>query len=310
MASASEAVAKAASYIGLNGRMFTSHYGWADNTPWCALFQSYVKDAIDSSLWESSAAVSGIVGQLKRVDDWEAQAGDLVAFNWDGRSDLGWMDHIGMVEWSNIDRNKNGYFGTIEGNYGDSNLTSRVTRVTRNNQGNYFTAFFRPNYSSSSGGTKPTPSPSPSGDLSEIRYRVMTDSGWLPEMIGWTDTDGSSDTWAGNGNPISYISIDMPSGSWYQVQTVNGWLDRVYSYNPDDLVNGAAGDGTRIYKLRCWYETPSPETNGYHQIEYSVANVGEDFLPAMIDLTDTDGSSDDYAGNGGTIARVRIRLVS
>lgn len=146
MASASEAVAKAASYIGLNGKMFTSHYGWPDNTPWCALFQSYVKDAIDPSLWESSAAVSGIVGQLKRVEDWEAQAGDLVAFNWDGRSDLGWMDHIGMVEWSNIDQNKNGYFGTIEGNYGDSNLTSRVTRVTRNNQGNYFTAFFRPNY--------------------------------------------------------------------------------------------------------------------------------------------------------------------
>lgn len=146
MASASEAVAKAASYIGLNGKMFTSHYGWPDNTPWCALFQSYVKDEIDPSLWESSAAVSGIVGQLKRVEDWEAQAGDLVAFNWDGRSDLGWMDHIGMVEWSGIDANKNGYFGTIEGNYGGSNTTSKVTRVTRNNQGNYFTAFFRPNY--------------------------------------------------------------------------------------------------------------------------------------------------------------------
>lgn len=309
MATASEAVAKAASFIGLDGRKFTSHYRWADNTPWCALFQSYVKDQIDSNMWTSSAAVSGIVAQLTRIQDWEARAGDLVAFNWDGRSDLGWMDHIGMVEWARIDKNLNGYFGTIEGNYGSSNLTSKVTRVTRNNQGNYFTAFFRPSYGGS-GGSVPAPEPAPSGNLPEIRYCVRTSSGWLPVMNGWKDSGGSSDTWAGNGTPIYYVSIDMPSGSWYQVCTDNGWLDRVYDYNTDDLVYGAAGDGTPIHLLRCWYETPSPETNGYHQVEYAVANVGEGFLPNMIDLTDTGGSSDDYAGNGGNIGRIKIRLVS
>lgn len=148
MATAQQIINKAASYIGENGRRFTGYYGWADNTPWCALFQSFVKDSVDPSLWSSSAAVSGIVNQLARINDWEARPGDIVAFNWDGRTDLGWMDHIGLVEWANIDHNLNGYFGTIEGNYGGTNLTSRVTRVTRNNQGSYFTAFFRPRYGS------------------------------------------------------------------------------------------------------------------------------------------------------------------
>lgn len=306
MATAQQIINKAASYIGENGRRFTSHYGWADNTPWCALFQSYVKDGVDASIWESSAAVSGIVNQLARIQDWEARPGDLVGFNWDGRTDLDWMDHIGLVEWANIDHNLNGYFGTIEGNYGDSNLTSKVTRVTRNNQGDYFTAFFRPVYDGDGGGQ----SEGGSEPLSEIRYCVMSQNEWLPEMMGLVDSGGSDDTWAGNGNPIQYISIDMPNGSWYQAYTDDsGWCDRVYAYNPSDLVNGAAGDGSAIRRVRCWYETPDPAATGYHQIEYAVANVGEDFLPSMIDLTDTGGSSDDFAGNGGVIARFRARLV-
>lgn len=151
----------------------------------------------------------------------------------------------------------------------------------------------------------------PSSTLPEIGYYAMTAKGWHPRMIGWSDTGGSSDTWAGNGElPILYLAIEMPEGSWYQVQTDNGWLDKVWKCDTSDLVNGAAGDGTPIRRVRCWYETPNPSATGYHQIEYSVANVGEGFLPNMIDLTDTGGSSDDFAGNGGTIGRFRARLVS
>ena len=151
-------------------------------------------------------------------------------------------------------------------------------------------------------------SQTPTGSLPEITYRVMTQGEWLPEMHGWRDTGGSSDTWAGNGNPIQYIAIDIPG--WYQVFTDDsGWCERVYKYDPNDLVNGAAGDGSAIRRVRCWYETPDPASTGYHQIEYSIANVGGDFLPNMIDLTDTGGSLDDFAGNGGVVGRFRARIV-
>lgn len=149
---------------------------------------------------------------------------------------------------------------------------------------------------------EPTASP-------DLRYRVRAGGIWLPEMVGWHDTGGSSDTWAGNGSAIEYIAIDMPG--WYQVFTDDsGWCDRVYRYDPNDLVNGAAGDGSPIRRIRCWYETPDPGSTGYYQIEYGVANVGEGFLPNMVDLTDTGGSSDDFAGNGGVIGRFRARLVN
>lgn len=243
MATAQEAVSKAASFIGQNGRKFTGHYGWADNTPWCALFQSYVKDSIDPNLWSSSAAVSGVVNQLPRINDWEARPGDLVAFNWDGRTDLGWMDHIGMVEWSGIDRNKNGYFGTIEGNYGGTNLTSKVTRVTRNNQGSYFTAFFRPNYGS------PKPPEGWSGPGQEIagadRYAtaeaVANRKGWSGKLMA-----AAPDKWP-----------DLASGMW-----VAGKLNANILYDREDfyLSDGTGGVylgsdnryGTNRYTLDFW----------------------------------------------------------
>jgi len=40
-----------------------------------------------------------------------------------------------------------------------------------------------------------------------------------------------------------------------------------------------------------------------------VANVGEGFLADMIDLDDTSGCGDDYAGNGGMVSAFRARLV-
>lgn len=157
--------------------------------------------------------------------------------------------------------------------------------------------------------SSPQPSPSnPGGSKpAEIRYRARVGGKWLPEMVGWKDTGGSSDTWAGNGNAIEYLAIKMPG--WYQVKTRNGWLPKVYRYDVNDLVNGAAGDGTPILAVRCWYETENPDATGYAQIEYAVAPVGGGFLPNMVDLTDTGGSRDDFAGNGKQVGRFRARLI-
>lgn len=71
------------------------------------------------------------------------QPGDWVLFNWDGRQSWGWADHIGVVEWSDI--NGSGYFSTIEGNTG-SGAEGVIARCYRYNFGSYATKFFRPPY--------------------------------------------------------------------------------------------------------------------------------------------------------------------
>lgn len=309
MATPSQLIATVAADIGISGtdNKFNTWY-WgrpcydANTYPWCACSQSYWADAVGGLGYTPSASVSGIFNQLQRIDDADVQPGDYVCYNWDGRRDTGWMDHIGLVEW--FDHGTD-YFGTIEGNTGNS-AGGEVARVTRYNEGDYFTAFCRPVYDGQTAEPQPRPTPAPSTDA--IRYCVRSGGSWLPEMLNLTDTGSSGDTWAGNGDPIEYIAIDMPG--WYQVYTDDsGWCDRVYAYNPDDLVNGCAGDGSPIRRIRCWYETPDPDATGYHQIEYAVANAGEDFLPGMIDLTDTGGSDDDYAGNDGVMGRFRAQLV-
>lgn len=140
-----------------------------------------------------------------------------------------------------------------------------------------------------------------SGDASNvdtsITYAASTDASgysWLPEMVDHVDTGGSGDTFAGDGcNPIRWLAIDMPG--WYQVCTeASGWLDPVYSYDKGDLMYGAAGDGSPITKVRCYYDTQDPATTGWLVAEYNVNG-----LPDMRDLSDTGGSWDDFAGNGG-----------
>lgn len=168
-------------------------------------------------------------------------------------------------------------------------------------------------YASMTGGASapapsPTPAPQPSHGVPGLRYRVRVGGVWLPEMIDHTDTGGSSDDYAGNGGPLEYIAIDMPG--WYQVRTqASGWLPRVYKYDPGDLDSGCAGDGSSITGVRCYYETPNPDATGWLGIEYGVANVGEGFLADMIDLDDTSGCGDDFAGNGGVVSAFRARLV-
>lgn len=157
---------------------------------------------------------------------------------------------------------------------------------------------------------QPAPKPAAVNPPAEIKYRVRSGGKWLPEMIGHKDTGGSKDTYAGNvGKTIEYLSMQMPKGSWYQVKTKNGWLPKVSAYNPSDLRNGAAGDGTPIIAIRCYYNTANPGTTGYYKVEYQAHIKGGGWLPAMRDLKDTGGSKDDYAGNGKAIDCFRAKLV-
>lgn len=146
MATAEQFLAKAAGYIGISGtdNIFNTWY-WGKHCydgniyPWCAAFQSYVGVHDLEMPFNPSASAAGVANQGTRVADEDARPGDWVLFNWDGRQDFGWADHIGVVEWTDIAGS--GYFGTIEGNCDD-----QVKRCTRYNYGSYATAFFRPPY--------------------------------------------------------------------------------------------------------------------------------------------------------------------
>lgn len=148
MATASEYIEKAASYIGVCGTdnvfntwIWGRHVYNPDTYPWCAAFQSYVGVHDLGMPFNPSASAAGVAWQGTRIDDSEVQPGDWVLFNWDGRQDFGWANHIGLVEWFD---HSSGYFGTIEGNTGGGE--GCVMRCTRYNYGGYATAFFRPPY--------------------------------------------------------------------------------------------------------------------------------------------------------------------
>ena len=174
MATVQDVLDLAASKIGISGtdNEFNSWY-WGfpcydPNTyPWCATYASWV--LVHAGVpCNPSASASGVATQYTRVADEDVQPGDLVVFNWDGRQDTGWCDHVGFVEWSDI--NGSGYFGTIEGNTGYS-AGGEVARVTRYNYSSYFTAFYRPYYDgSSSGGGY---SPEPNGSIDDLACRVI-----------------------------------------------------------------------------------------------------------------------------------------
>lgn len=145
----------ASSYIGTKGdhNIFNKWY-WVDytkeyksdpGTAWCACFVSYVamKAGLKCKYSASAAAVANQFERIPVAKENTVKRGDIVVFNWDGRTDIGWCDHVGIVEWCTI--GDNGLFGTIEGNTGYA-AEGQVLRVTRNNNSNYFTAFFRPKY--------------------------------------------------------------------------------------------------------------------------------------------------------------------
>lgn len=152
MATARQYIETAARYIGIGGTdnifntwIWGQHVYDPNTYPWCAAFQSYVGVHDLGMPFNPSASAAGVAWQGTRVADSEARAGDWVLFNWDGRQDFGWADHIGVVEWSDI--GGSGLFGTIEGNTGGGE--GAVMRCTRNNNAGYATAFFRPPYDES-----------------------------------------------------------------------------------------------------------------------------------------------------------------
>lgn len=106
--------------------------------PWCAAFQSYVGVHDLNMCFKPSASASGVAFQGTPVYYEDVLRGDWVLFNWDGRQDFSFADHIGLVEW--VDFNL-GLIRTVEGNSDDC-----VRRCNRYINSGYSMRFFRPPY--------------------------------------------------------------------------------------------------------------------------------------------------------------------
>ena len=207
MATPNDYLSRAASYIGISGtdNIFNTWY-WGYHCydpnvyPWCAAFQSYVGVHDLGMPFSASASAAGVAWQGREIADSDAQPGDWVLFNWDGRQDFGWADHIGVVEWSDI--NSSGYFGTIEGNTGGGD--GEVARCTRYNYGSYATKFFRPPYAESA------PEQEPSNPVNDagLWYRAHCQTaGWLPAV-----RDGQTAGTVGYAKRLEAIKITPPDG--------------------------------------------------------------------------------------------------
>lgn len=109
--------------------------------PWCAAFQSYVGVHDLGMDFAPSASASGVAFQGMPVSYEDFQPGDWVLFNWDGRNDFSFADHIGLVRWRS-----GSTFGTIEGNTDDC-----VALRTRAFNRSYSIRLFRPPYNGDNG---------------------------------------------------------------------------------------------------------------------------------------------------------------
>lgn len=211
MPTAKQHLATCAKYLGIRGKYnifnrwyWCSLYGYqADpGSAWCAAYQSYC--ANDSKLdCKYSASASAFGTQFPRVDKFAVQPGDVVVYNWDGRSDLGWCDHVGIVEWSDI--NGTGYFGAIEGNTGNA-PGGEVARMTRGIRNGYFTAFFRPTY-------KPEQQKK---ELSDLQL-VLNEGGKVyrlrhGEKYNWTASDAEKAQNEADGYVTEGVAFVAPKG--------------------------------------------------------------------------------------------------
>ncbi|MDO4345564.1 MAG: peptidoglycan-binding protein [Eubacteriales bacterium] len=149
MATAAQIIAKAKTYLGMNGTTFrTAYYGSDNAEPWCVTFVWYVFKQLGASNLFCGGALTAYVGYVcnyyqnaGRFFTSNPQVGDLVLFNWQDGGDI--YDHIGIV--TSVEAS---VIHTIEGNT-DNGVVALKTR-SRNNT---IIGYCRPAYSASSDGS-------------------------------------------------------------------------------------------------------------------------------------------------------------
>jgi surface antigen len=155
-----EGSARADSYGAAVGLYDSTH-----NFAWCAAFVSWLMESTGATSYRSASvgdwiAVADANTYGLSVTD-TPQAGDLVAFDWDGNGDYAYPNrHIGLVKSVGMD----GSFTTIEGNTGLPSGVDGVARKTRSTVDGYSTLFIRIDVGSSSARTPTAINSDPSRD--------------------------------------------------------------------------------------------------------------------------------------------------
>jgi len=236
MVTANQMIQRARAHIGedgcqtwawFNSNVYYAGTGWS----WCAAFLS--KCATECGLkHENSASAAAFGSQFKRVQDKDVKPGDVVTFNWDGRQDTSWMDHVALVV--SFDH-QTGIFSTIDGNSGNDNWSSTVKANVYDNNASYFTAFWRPIYTN--------------------EKTVLVDARTTKSLgARWTGMQSGSlgkGVTGKYGKLLAFFTTNMTGGRGYRVYTHHGgWLPFIKKYDVSDLHDGCAGNGWAIYGIQ------------------------------------------------------------
>jgi len=126
-------------------------YDSTQNYAWCAVFVSWVIERTGASRFRSASvgdwvAMAGAQSFGLSITE-SPQAGDLVAFDWDGNGDFAYPNrHVGVV----ASVRSNGRFTTIEGNTSLPSGGEGVAKKARSTVNGYSTLFIRIDVGSSS----------------------------------------------------------------------------------------------------------------------------------------------------------------
>lgn len=106
------------------GQPYWSWYGFKERVAWCACFVSWVANQcgyIDKGIIPKFAACNDGIAWFKEKKQWIESTdipltGDLIFFDWNDGGQDGSSDHVGIVEYYDIEKN---IVHTIEGNSSD-----------------------------------------------------------------------------------------------------------------------------------------------------------------------------------------------
>lgn len=190
-----------------NGSAYAGNFAWCDAT---VTMSAYTSDNYDAVCHGTDYAYTvAHAARFNTAKQWTAMTngilksgikrGDIVFFDWDGSSEIGAIDHVGIVTSVSSDGQ---YVYTIEGN--TANVCARRVRVVHDIAG-----YGRPKYTAAGGTTASTPA----------RYQVTING--LAYGYGATGdhitTVGKALVKAGYGKHYT----DGPSPTWSDADTKN-----------------------------------------------------------------------------------------
>lgn len=142
-------------YRARNGAAYSGNFAWCDAT---VTLSAYASDNYGAVCYDTDYAYTvAHAARFKTAGQWTPMTngilksgirrGDIIFFDWDGSSDIGAIDHVGIVTSVSSDGK---YVYTIEGN--TANVCARRVRVVHDIAG-----YGRPKYPTAGGVTASTP---------------------------------------------------------------------------------------------------------------------------------------------------------